>query len=313
MDVFRTNLSQALGEKLETNVLLSKYSAIGVGGICDYFFAAESIEELVRAVNVAYENKIPFIIIGWGSNIVVSDFGFPGLVIKNNSSGIVINADGCEVIADSGLGISKLLTMVASNDLGGLEFMAGIPGTIGGAIYGNAGSKNYSISDYIKNVTLLELVGEKLVIRSHDREWMEFEYRSSKIKEMSKTAGFKPIILTARFRLTPKRKEEILNSMQENLAKKRESQPLDKKSAGCFFKNLGSVPEQAAGYLLDKSGAKKLRVGDARVSKKHANFIINCGKASAKDIRKLAKKAADLVEENFKIKLEEEIEYVGKW
>src|SRR3989339_190689 len=313
MDTLKENLSQALGDKLETNVLLSKYSTIDVGGICDYFFTAESIEDLVRSVNVAYENKIPFMILGWGSNIVVSDFGFPGLVIKNNSSGIVINTDGCEVIVDSGLGISKLLAMVASNDLGGLEFMSGIPGTVGGAIYGNSGSKNYSISDYIKNVTLLELVADNLVLRSHDREWMEFEHRRSKIKEMNKTGGFKPIILTARFRLTPKRKEEILNSMQENLAEKRVGQPLGEKSAGCFFKNLGFVPEQAAGYLLDKSGAKKLRVGDARVSKKHANFIINSGKASAKDIRKLAKKAADLVEDNFKIKLEEEIEYVGKW
>jgi UDP-N-acetylmuramate dehydrogenase len=313
MEIFKEKLKEVLGDKLQESVLLSGLTTIGVGGICDFFYKADSIEELVKAVNVAHKNKIPFFILGWGSNIVVSDYGFPGLVIKNESSNIVINQEGCEVIVDSGLPLPKLLTLIASNDLGGLEFMAGIPGTVGGAIYGNAGSKNYSISDYIKNVTLLELHNGKLVVHSYNRERMEFGCRSSKIKKMSKENGFQPVILTARFRLTPRRKEEIMSSMQENLAKKRASQPLTEKSAGCFFKNLGSVPEQAAGYLLDKSGAKKLKIGDAKVSKMHANFIINSKKATAREIRKLAKMASDLVEENFNIKLEEEIEYIGKW
>ncbi len=302
-----------LGEKLKNDVLLRDLTTIGVGGLADYYFEAENIEELVEAVNVAHKNDIPVLVIGGGSNIVVSDYGFSGLVVKNKSDNLVFSEEKGQVIADSGISIGKLLNTAASNDLGGLEFMSGLPGTLGGAINNNAGSKDYGIGDFVKSVTVLEEKSGKLEVTRHNSKWMEFNYRTSRLKTEYKNDKFKPIILTARIQLAHKRKDEILKSIQKNLEERKEKQPLGEKSAGSFFKNTGKIKEQAAGYLLDKSGAKKLKEGDAQVSKKHANFVINKDKATARDIRLLADNMRNLVKKEFNQELEEEVEYIGKW
>lgn len=313
MNTLEQELRNIIGNDLMTNVLMRDYTSIKVGGIADFFYLAKRVEDLVMAANAAFRLKIPFFILGGGYNVIFSDFGFSGLVIKNECSNIVVNKDSGEIIADSGLSLGKLLNIAASYDLGGLEFLAGVPGTIGGAIYNNAGSKILGIGDYVKSVTVLdERVGELKVLR-HSHEWMEFVYRGSKLKHWAKNKTFRPVILTAKLQLAQKRKDEILKTMMENLEIKKETQPLSEKSAGSFFKNPGQVKEQAAGYLLDNSGAKKLRVGGAAVSKKHANFIINRKNASAKDIRILADEMRERVRRNYNITLEEEVEYVGKW
>jgi len=314
MNQEKDNIIQAaLGEKLKSDILLRDITTIGVGGLADYYFEADNIEELVDAVNIAYKNNIPILVLGWGSNVVASDYGFPGLVIKNKSTSLVFSEEKGQVIADSGISIGKLLNTAASNDLGGLEFMAGLPGTLGGAINNNAGAKDYAIGDFVKNITILEEKSGELEVTRHNSKWMEFAYRTSKLKTEYKNDKFKPIILTARIQLAHKRKDEILKSIQKNLEDRKDKQPLEEKSAGSFFKNIGKIKEQTAGYLLDKSGAKKLKEGGAQVSKKHANFVINKEKATARDIRSLADAMRDLVKKEYNQELEEEVEYIGKW
>lgn len=313
MELLEQKLRETLGENLQTNVLLRDYTSIGVGGIADFFYIAEKVEDLAAAVSAAYQLKIPIFILGGGYNVIFSDYGFSGLVILNKCSNIVVNKDTGEIIADSGLALGKILNIAASYDLGGLEFLAGVPGTLGGAVYSNAGSKSLGIGDYVKSITVLDERMGKLAVLRHSHEWMEFEYRDSKLKEKYKDREFKPIILTVKIQLAQKRKDEILRSIKENLGIKRDTQPITEKSAGSFFKNPGKVKEQAAGYLLENSGAKKMRVGGAVVSRKHSNFIINRRNASAKDIRILADGMRDAVKRNYNIILEEEVEYVGKW
>jgi len=305
------------GSKIEENVLLRDFTSIGVGGVDDYFYRAEKIEEMVVLLSYLSRKEIPYFVLGGGYNIVVSDLGFPGVVIKNELRDIVFSGDRAEVIVGSGVDISRLLMDAASRDLGGLEFLIGIPGTIGGAIYGNAGAFGHAIGDFTKSVTIL-IPGRKnreaRIVR-HTQKWLEFANRTSRLKEFSRVhpSENKPVILSARLQLARSKKEVILHKMQEDLQIKRRAQPLEAKSAGCFFKNPGPQKEQSAGFLLDQSGAKKLRIGDAIVSKKHANFILNRGRATAEDIRRLASQMKDLVRAKFRADLEEEVEYVGKW
>lgn len=312
MDLINDELRERLGDNLDFNVLLKNHSTIGAGGVSDYFYLAKNVNELVKCIKEADKLNIPFVVIGGGSNILFSDSGFKGMVIKNLSDNIVINTDLGEIIVDSGITVSKLLNQLSSNRLGGIEFMVGIPGTIGGAIYGNAGSKNQYIGDYIKSITVLDKINGEIKILKRSREWMEFSYRSSKLKRV-KGQQFNPIILTVHMRLAQKRNDEIAKRMKDNLVYRQSSQPIGEKTCGSWFKNPGKLPEQAAGYLLDKSGAKKIRFGGASVSKKHANFIINKKDATSDDLRKVAEKARELVFNSYDIKLEEEIEYLGEW
>ena len=313
MNAIEQKIEEMFGNRVEKSVLMKKQTTMGVGGIADYFIRVKKIEEIVEICKFCYAENIPVLIIGWGSNLVVSDFGFNGMVIKNEAEGLVINRDRGEVIADSGIAIGKLLMSVASNDLGGIEFLAGVPGTLGGAINNNAGSKKYGIGDYIKSITCLEERTGELKLMRHEYDWMDFSYRDSKLKSDYKNKKFKPIILTVKLRLARKRKDEILRLIQENIQVKNATQPLGEKSAGSFFKNQGNEIEQSAGYLLDHSGAKKLHIGGAKVSSKHANFIINNKNASAEDIRRLAEKMREAVKDNYHLTLEEEVEYIGKW
>lgn len=308
---------EQFGPKIEENILLKDFTSIGVGGVADYFYRAEKIDEMVGIVSYLSRQEIPYFILGGGYNLVVSDVGFPGVVVKNELRDIVFSADHTEVIVGSGIDISRLLMDAASRDLGGLEFLIGIPGTIGGAVYGNAGAFGHTIGDFVKSLTIL-IPGKKdkepKIIR-HSQKWLEFGNRTSRLKKFSRLHPMKnkPVILSVRLQLAQSKKEVILHKMQENLKTKRASQPLEAKSAGCFFRNPGSQKEQSAGFLLDQSGAKKFHVGGAVVSKKHANFILNRGRATAEDIRRLANQMKDAVRAEFRIDLIEEVEYVGKW
>lgn len=313
MNPWESILKERFDQKIERSVLMKQETSIGVGGIADFFYSATTIDEMVEIVSFCHQENIPTIVIGWGSNIIVSDYGFNGLVIKNETGNIVINKEKGEVIADSGLSIGKLLTLAASNDLGGIEFLAGIPGTLGGAINNNSGSRNMAIGDYVKGVTLLDKKLGELKIIKQEPEWMKFKYRDSRLKSGYKNKIFKPVILTVKLRLAHKRKDEIMRLIQNNLQYKKESQPLGDKTAGSYFRNPGLSPEQSAGFLLDHSGAKKLKFGGAKVSSKHANFIINNKNATAEDIRRLAELMRETVKSNYGVILEEEVEYIGKW
>lgn len=306
-------LEKELGEDLKKNVVLRDYVSIGVGGVADYFYVAKNIDQLAKAVMLAFELKLPYFILSGGNNIVPSDSGFPGIVIKNDSSNIAFSGDNSQVIVDSGVSLGKLINLAAGKDLGGLEFLFGVPGTVGGAVYGNAGAFNYEIGDFVKSTILLTPKDGKLVVVKKDTEWFNFSYRSSKLKTDYYDSKSKPVILTVKLQLVRRRKDEILGMMQQNIQKKRGNQPVGEKSAGSFFKNPTTNRENSAGYLLDQAGAKKLKIGGAAFSKAHANYLINRRGATAKDVRQLAEKAKELVKNKYNIDLEEEVEYIGKW
>jgi UDP-N-acetylmuramate dehydrogenase len=312
MDEIETRLKSKLGSGLKNNVVLKDHTSIGVGGVADYFFEADTVEDLMLAVNTAYLYKVPYFVLGGGYNIVPSDSGFPGLVIKNKTSNVVFAGDSSEVIVDSGVHLGRLINLAAGRDLGGLEFLFGVPGTVGGAICGNAGAFNFEISDFVKSVTLLIPGNDEIATTKYPASWMNFSYRSSKIKRDYAAEPFPPVILTAKLQLVQRRRDEILKMMQENLRRKKETQPVGEKSAGSFFKNP-AVDKAAAGYYLEQAGAKKMHIGGASFSKKHANFLINSKNASANDIRALANQAKEAVKEKFDVDLKEEIEYIGRW
>jgi len=313
MNDIDVELRKILGEELQQNVVLRDFVSMRVGGVADFFYTATDISNLTLAVSAAVKLKIPYFILGGGYNVIPSDRGFPGLVIKNDCSNIVFSPDFSGVITDSGVNLGRLINQAASHDLGGLEFIFGVPSTVGGAVYGNAGAFGQSIGDFVKSVTLLVPKDDTVVIVKHSPTWMNFRYRSSALKNDFREEKYKPVILTVTLQLVQRRKDEILRMMQENLRLKKNGQPLAEKSSGSFFKNLGALPENAAGYLLDHAGAKKLRVGGAAFSKKHANFLINHKNATANDVHDLAEKAKELVKEKFDCDLEEEIEYIGRW
>jgi UDP-N-acetylmuramate dehydrogenase len=308
-----TTLEKELGEGLKKNVCLREFVSLGVGGVADFFYVAKNIDDLAKCLMVAHDLKLPYFVLGGGYNVVPSDSGFPGIVIKNESNNVAFSGDNSQVIVDSGVSLGKLINLAASRDLGGLEFLFGVPGTVGGAVYSNAGAFGYEIGDFVKSVILLLPKDEKIVVVNKPCEWFNFSYRSSKLKTDYVSEKFKPIILTVKLQLVKRRKDEILGLMQQHISDKKNSQPLNEKSAGSFFKNPNTNLESAAGYLLDKSGAKKLKVGGAGFSKQHANFLVNRKNASASDVRKLAEKAKDLVKDRFNVDLEEEVEYIGKW
>lgn len=314
--------------EIKEHVVMRDYTTLRVGGVADYFYEARTIEGLIRAVKLAIEYNLPYFILGNGSNVLFSDYGYAGLVIKNSSANIAVMKEKSQIIADSGVMLSRLIMQAATNDLSGLEFLYGVPGTVGGALYGNAGAFGSSIGDYTRVVTLLVINPEGLPkIVQYSAAWMDFGYRRSKLKVMKGKS--KPVILSAKFQLSRNQKDEIMQKLNKMQKDRKESQPWGF-SAGSVFKNpipeellsitgkgtsgMPEVPrERTAGYLLESSGVKKLRVGDAEVSSKHANFIINRGQAKAGEIRTLIEQMREKVVQKYDVTLEEEIEYVGQW
>lgn len=313
---------------VQEHVVMREHTTLRVGGVADYFFEAKTIDDLIRAVRAAFDLKIPYFILGNGSNILFSDYGFAGLVIKNSSSHIAIMKEKSQAIVDSGVLLSRLIMELASRDLAGLEFLYGIPGTVGGALYGNAGAWGNAIGDYLKNITVLESDPETGIPRvaQYDGSWMEFSYRDSKLKRMKKN---KPVILAARFQLSQNQKEEIIRRLNSVKEKREKSQPVGY-SAGSIFRNplsremakmtgrgsrnMPEFPkERTAGYMLDQAGVKKLKIGSAEVSRMHANFILNRDGAKATEVRSLIEDMREKVNQKFGVVLKEEIEYVGQW
>lgn len=308
---------------IEEHVSLADYTTLGVGGIARYWLTAASTVELIKGVSWALAKKIPYFILGGGSNVVISDHGFSGLVIKNESREILVDEIHSVLQVDSGVKSGKAAATAASANLSGLEYLFGIPGTIGGAVYGNAGLRGHETKDVIKDIICLEIKNDTPVVIKHTNAWMQYEYRSSRLKKLRAAATHPPIILTARFQLYPARREVIMQRTKEFLQHRRGgwmteapgehhgTQPTGLKTAGCAFRNPSSDPNQAAGKLLDSVGAKRMMVGGAAVSKEHANFIYNKNNATAADVVALMQRLRQAVYDAYKIELKSEVELVG--
>lgn len=281
-------------DKIRKSVLLAPYTTFKIGGCARYFFEANKLDDIKKAVQFAQEQELPFFILGHGSNALFSDKGFSGLVIKNNCQAFKIDKD--TIYAEAGMSLNELLNISLENNLSGLEWSAGIPGTLGGAIYGNAGAYDQQIADSILEVECLD---GNLLKKRYQNPNINFQYRESIFKKT------KDIILAARLKLN-KQKPNI-EKVRQILKQKKEKQPLSLPSAGCIFKN---PKPQIAAKLIEQCNLKGKQIGQAQVSEKHANFIINLGSAKAADVVKLIMLIKKEVKSKFKISLEEEIQII---
>lgn len=281
-----------MGLNLQTNRSLSEFSTFGIGGPIRYFLEIHSIEEAEAAFHWARVNCIPIMILGKGSNCLFSDSSFDGLALLNKIDFCEI--EGCEIYVGSGYSFSLLGVKTARRGLSGLEFASGIPATVGGAIFMNAGANNQEVSEALESVTYLFESGEKKEFKKPD---ISFSYRTSSFQTM------KGCILSARFLL---QQNQLARSRQLQIIDYRmKTQPIKDKSAGCVFRNPSK--EVSAGALIDRCGLKGLKIGDAEISPMHANYIVNRGGAKATDVLDLIQFVREKVFEQTGIFLETEI------
>lgn len=295
-------LRAKLGDKVKENVPLAPYTSARIGGPADIFITVNSAAELVRAVNLLWRQKLPFTLLGGGSNVLVSDKGVRGVVVMNRSKGVKFHAgDQPSVTAESGVIFSNLANRCASKGLSGIEWAATVPGTIGGAVYGNAGAFGGDMADSLIKAELLTENGREIYTVAQ----MGYGYRTSVLKR----GEIKAIVLSAELGLKNSTPEDVTVKIQQFSAHRKATQPPGA-SMGSMFKN---PPGDYAGRLIDASGLKGMRIGNAEVSPLHGNFFINHGDTRAADIRALIDKVRQIVKEKQGVELELEIEFVGDW
>lgn len=280
--------------EIQRNVLLSKFSTFGIGGPANYFTVVTSILQMQEAIAIAKARSLPFFVIGKGSNLLFDDRGYQGLVILSKIE--TFSSEAQEYVVGSGYSFAKLGVKTAKNGYKGLEFASGIPGSVGGAIYMNAGAGGSETKDYLKTVLYLEETGE---IVEYPKDEICFSYRYSSFQEK------KGAILSATFtlELDEQAKERQYGLLNYRLA----TQPYKSKSAGCCFKN---PTNNSAGALIEKAGLKGYQIGGAKISPMHANFITNSGNAKAKDVLDLIAYIKKSIDDKFGILLETEVRFI---
>ncbi|MBU1036760.1 UDP-N-acetylmuramate dehydrogenase [Patescibacteria group bacterium] len=311
-------------EKLKINCreneLLKNYTTFKIGGPAKYFAVAKSREDLINLIKLARQHKISFFLLGGGSNILFSDQGFKGLVIKNEHQEIKIEDETIEV--SSGYSLTDLLSQSIKHNLTGLEFTAGIPGTIGGAVVGNAGAYGKAISDLLIKIEVLDSNDE---IKNLNKEDLNFSYRHSSLKENN------DLLLKIYLKLNKGDTEQSLKEINKIIQDRNSKHPQEP-SAGSIFKNVIITPEIInnlkkknvpipdkfyefkkipAGFLIEYLDLKGKKIGEAQISVKHGNYLINLGNAKAEEIIQLISFIKQQVRDKLSIQLEEEVRYIG--
>lgn len=281
---------------------MSKHTSFKIGGTADLFLNVKTEEELKQAIHFAKEKKIPVTIIGNGSNILVLDKGIRGLVIKIDIKKQQINEkhNFIEAKVGSGVKLMQLAISLLNSEISGFEEFSGIPGTIGGAVYMNAGAYGKEMKDIVIETKCMDYNGK---IYNFTNKEQEFNYRSSVFNKNEY------IILETTLKLTKGTKEQIKNKMNELNLKRKSTQPMEYPSAGSSFKRKEGI---ITAKLIDECGLKGYKIGGAMVSQKHAGFIVNIGNATAKDVLDLVKYIKKKVFERFKVEIEEEIRIIGE-
>lgn len=297
-------LREQFGERLQENVRLANYTAARVGGPADGLLVVNSADELEKAVTTLWELKAPFLILGGGANVLVSDHGYKGIVILNRAHTIKIHAQTQPptVWAESGANLGMIARQAALRGLSGLEWANTVPGSLGGAIYGNAGAFG---GDMQGNLLMAEILHPQEGKQTWPVAQFGYEYRSSVLKR----SGIKAVILSATLKLEQSTPQAVKEKMDEFSARRKQTQPPGA-SLGSMFKN---PPGDYAGRLIEAAGLKGVRVGGVQVSPVHANFFVNTESATARDYRQLIEKVRNTVEEKFGVRLELEVELVGEW
>jgi UDP-N-acetylmuramate dehydrogenase len=289
-------LKKKLGEKVRLDEPLGRHTTFKIGGPADLFYEAETEEELVKTINLSRQLNVPFLILGGGSNVLIGDEGFRGIVIIVRDTRYEIR--DTKIIAKVGVPLAKLVEEAASHSLAGLEFAVGIPGTIGGAVVGNAGVQKQAVGGRVEKVKVLDEGAETI---DFNREDCQFGYRASRFQKEEK------VILEAVLNLTKKDEAAVREEMLRFL-EARKDQPKEP-SAGSIFKN---PPGKSAGELIEQVGLKGETLGQAQISEKHANWIVNLGGASCQDVLELLSLAKSQVRQKFNLELEEEIQIVDE-
>ena len=295
-------LYDKLGDNVKENVPLAPYTSARIGGPADVLITAESADDLARIIKLLKKQDLDYTILGGGSNVLVSDKGVRGVVVLNRAKGVRFhNGDEPSVTAESGVVFSNLANRCAAKGFAGLEWDATVPGTVGGAVYGNAGAFGGDIAGSLVWAELLTENGRE----KYSAEQMGYGYRTSILKRGELDA----IVLAAELRLSNSTKEEVTVKVEQFSAHRKATQPPGA-SMGSMFKN----PEgDYAGRLIEAAGLKGTRIGNAEISPLHGNFFINHENTKAEDIRALIQLVQQTVKEVHGIELELEIELVGEW
>jgi UDP-N-acetylmuramate dehydrogenase len=301
-----TELSEIFGPRLKCDELLSRHTTFGIGGPADAFVTVHTPDEMSDTIALCMKHSAPYFIIGGGSNILVADSGYRGLIIKCAIDRFL--RDGCRITVGAGYPLERLIDEACDLGLRGIEMLAGIKGSVGGAIYGNAGAYGGAISDCLESALIAPPGGRP---RLEPRNYFAFAYRNSILKRTHE------VVLEATLTLSESPAEALKKERDRILEMRAQRHPETDCSAGCFFKNIEKRDEPfgklSAGMLLEKVGAKDTFVGQAGVFQGHANIIVNLGGARADEVKRLASMLKEKVRDEFGYTLEEEITYVGEF
>ncbi len=316
-------LKERFGAQYKDNEPLAKHVNFRIGGPAKYFVEARSTQDLIDAVKIATDYSLPYFILGGGSNTLVADEGYLGLVIKAANRNT--RYEGDRVVAEAGVISATVARGSADKSLRGFEWAVSLPGTIGGAVRGNAGCFGGEVKDNLESVKILR-DGEVIDVPAVD---MHYGYRHSVLKDVGHEHD---VVLEATFKLTPGDRAEALALIEKNLAGRKASQPLGSSSAGCMFKNyeyqsadeiakLASkveIPQAmqdmhrlGAGWIIDQLGLKGTKMGEAQIAPQHGNFLLNVGHATARDIVTLISFVKTRARDEFGVQLHEEVQYLG--
>lgn len=311
-------LKKFFGARLQENIPLKNFTTVKIGGPAKAFIETKTEQELKLIIQLAQEKNIPFLVIGGGSNLLVSDTGIDCLVIKNAVSGIEKSAD--ELIVKSGTFLQAVVNFSINQGLGGMQKLTGVPGTVGGAIYGNAGAYGQAVSDHLIKVVCLDPKNQTLITLTKDQ--CLFTYRHSDFTTNNL------IILETHFKLEPGDKQILIQEAKKIISERMAGYSWDLKCPGSFFKNvlvttvpadkLNLIPQEKiinnkvpVGFLLESVGVKGQKQGHIQISPKHANLFINLGEGKATDFYSLVKLCAQKVKEKYGITLEPEVQLIN--
>ncbi|MGP1673841.1 MAG: UDP-N-acetylmuramate dehydrogenase [Candidatus Limnocylindrales bacterium] len=299
-----TDIQRRIGVKTSRDEPLARFTTMRVGGPADLFASVHNAFELRALVRFARSRAIPHLVLGRGSDVVISDRGVRGLVIQDRAEGSTV--DGDRYTADAGVPMARAATESQRAGLTGLEFGLAIPGTVGGAVWANAGAHESDIAGVLVSARVLDAAGSETIVPAAD---LGLSYRDSRFKHPT-ADGPAELILAATFQLAPAEPDTIKARLDDIRRWRQAHQPLGLPSAGSVFRN---PPADSAGRLIEDAGLKGHRIGGAVVSEKHANFIVNDQKGSAADVRRLGDHVRTVVAERTGIELAYEIEFLGDW
>lgn len=301
MDGLLTELQELNIGKVKRNELLSQHTTMKIGGPAEIFIEPSSLANIQKVMTFIKERQLPWRAIGRGSNLLVSDKGIEGIVIKLGAGLGHLSINESTITVGGGHSLVSLSTLISKKGLSGLEFASGIPGSVGGAVYMNAGAHG---SDISKILTKAHILFEDGSIEWLSNKEMEFTYRTSVLQK--KRPG---IVLEAEFQLTTGDRTAIVSQMQKNKDYRKETQPWNFPCAGSIFRN--PLPNYA-GRLIEDAGLKGFQIGGAKISEMHGNFIVNAGNATAKDVLDLIQYIKDTIMELYGVKMETEVEIIGR-